>query len=172
MKTILSSNDSQLFQKVENVCNALHLDRPINSNILENSDNTLVILDARYIEKIGSILSLIKRNSDLVFIVILNKFDYKKYLNKFMNLGVFVLYENYNEIMLLQIIASAVASSVKFKKIKVKLDDEKLINRAKCVLIDYLGMSEQDAHFYMEKKAMDTQNSKVEIAKNILNTYY
>ncbi len=56
-------------------------------------------------------------------------------------------------------------------RLRAQLDETKLIDRAKCVLIQYLGLSEKDAHRYIEKQAMDMRLSKVEIAENILKTY-
>jgi len=57
------------------------------------------------------------------------------------------------------------------EKLQEKLEDIKLISRAKCVLISYLGMSEEDAHKYIEKQAMDMRSPRKEIALGILSTY-
>ncbi len=56
-------------------------------------------------------------------------------------------------------------------ELKVKIDEIKHIDRAKCVLIQYLGMTEPMAHRYIEKQAMDMRLSKTIIAENILKTY-
>jgi response regulator NasT len=53
----------------------------------------------------------------------------------------------------------------------LKLEEMKIINRAKCVLIQYLSMSEAQAHKFIEKQAMDMRQSKVRVAKQILKTY-
>ncbi len=52
-----------------------------------------------------------------------------------------------------------------------KLDELKIIDRAKWLLIDYLKMNESQAHRYIEKQAMDLRISRLEAAKNILKTY-
>ncbi len=52
-----------------------------------------------------------------------------------------------------------------------KMDEIKIINRAKWTLINSLKMSEQDAHRYIEKQAMNRCVSKREIAENIIHTY-
>ena len=52
-----------------------------------------------------------------------------------------------------------------------KLDDIKIINRAKSILMKYLSMTEQQAHRYLEKQAMDLRITRVEVAKNLLSTY-
>lgn len=56
-------------------------------------------------------------------------------------------------------------------RLRAQLDETKLIDRAKCVLIQYLGLDEQDAHRYIEKQSMDMRLSRREIAENILKTY-
>ncbi len=64
-------------------------------------------------------------------------------------------------------------SSLKEENIHLllKLEEMKIINRAKCVLIQYLSMSEAQAHKFIEKQAMDMRQSKVRVAKQILKTY-
>ena len=56
-------------------------------------------------------------------------------------------------------------------KLQKKVEDSRIINRAKCILMEYLSMSESQAHKYIERQAMDLRLTKVEIAKNLLITY-
>ena len=56
-------------------------------------------------------------------------------------------------------------------KLKQKLEDIRIINRAKYMLITYLNMSEQEAHRFIEKQAMDMRAAKRVIAEGILRTY-
>jgi len=56
-------------------------------------------------------------------------------------------------------------------KLKQKIEDIRLIDRAKLVLISYLKLSEQEAHRFIEKQAMDLRSSKRTIAEGILKTY-
>lgn len=55
--------------------------------------------------------------------------------------------------------------------IEEKMQEIRLVNRAKWLLIDRLKMTESDAHRYIEKHAMDACISKGEVAKEILQTY-
>lgn len=57
------------------------------------------------------------------------------------------------------------------KKLKEQIEEVKLINRAKCVLMQCLAMSEPQAHKYLEKQAMDLRLSKKRIAEQVLTTY-
>ena len=56
-------------------------------------------------------------------------------------------------------------------RLQHELRDIRLIDRAKCTLIQYLNMTEPQAHYYIEKQAMDMRMSKAEIAREILKTY-
>ncbi len=52
-----------------------------------------------------------------------------------------------------------------------QIKDAKLLNRAKLLLMQVLKFSEQQAHHYIEKQAMDLRISKREVAEGIINTY-
>ena len=52
-----------------------------------------------------------------------------------------------------------------------KIEEIRLIDRAKCVLIQYLGLTEPQAHRYIEKQAMDRRVSRREVAAGILAAY-
>ena len=56
-------------------------------------------------------------------------------------------------------------------KLHKKLDEIKMINRAKLVLMQYLKFSESQAHRYIEKQAMDLRMTKYEIAIKVIKTY-
>ena len=55
--------------------------------------------------------------------------------------------------------------------IEQKIDDIRIINRAKWLLISELKMNETDAHHYIEKQAMDRCLSKRQIAEDIIRMY-
>ena len=56
-------------------------------------------------------------------------------------------------------------------QLKQKIEDIRVIDRAKCLLISYLNLSEQEAHRFIEKQAMDLRSSKRAIAEGVLKTY-
>ena len=55
--------------------------------------------------------------------------------------------------------------------IEDKMEEIRLVNRAKWILIEQLKMTEAEAHRHIEKQAMDRCVSKKEIAFGIINTY-
>lgn len=56
-------------------------------------------------------------------------------------------------------------------RLKSTIGDLKLVDRAKCALIQYLNMTEADAHRFIEKQAMNRRLSRREIALEILKAY-
>ena len=52
-----------------------------------------------------------------------------------------------------------------------RLDDSRIVARAKLLLISHLGMSEGDAHRYIEKTAMDSCLPRRDVAEGIIRTY-
>lgn len=55
--------------------------------------------------------------------------------------------------------------------ILMKIDEMRLINRAKCTLMEYLKFTEPQAHRYIEKQAMNNRQTRREVAEKILKTY-
>lgn len=57
------------------------------------------------------------------------------------------------------------------EKLHKKIEDTRLINRAKGILMEYLSMTEMQAHKYLERQAMDLRVTKAEVARRLLSTY-
>ncbi|MDL2225405.1 ANTAR domain-containing protein [Eubacteriales bacterium OttesenSCG-928-M02] len=61
------------------------------------------------------------------------------------------------------------------KRENIQLQDKilemRLIDRAKFLLIQYMGMTEQAAHRYIEKEAMDRRESRRQVAEYIVEEY-
>lgn len=55
--------------------------------------------------------------------------------------------------------------------IEKKMEEIRLVNRAKWLLINELKMDEPHAHHYIEKQAMDLCITKRQVAEKIINTY-
>lgn len=53
-------------------------------------------------------------------------------------------------------------------RLQERLQQLRLVDRAKCYLIEKKGMTEADAHRHIEKLAMDTRRNRGEVAQSIL----
>ena len=76
--------------------------------------------------------------------------------------------------MLKVAIAVQYKSQVMFSRttqLKDKMEEIKVANRAKMLLMQNMSMTEQEAHHYIEKEAMDNGLKKIAVAEKIIKTY-
>lgn len=59
----------------------------------------------------------------------------------------------------------------KSRALQEKMADIRTVNRAKWLLIEQLRMTESEAHYYIERQAMDMRLSRREVAENIIRSY-
>lgn len=57
------------------------------------------------------------------------------------------------------------------RRLHRQMEDMRVINRAKCLLIAEAHMSEQEAHTYIEKRAMDHRETKRDTAEEIIRSF-
>ena len=56
-------------------------------------------------------------------------------------------------------------------RLRARIEELRLLDRAKCTLISVLNISEKEAHRTIEKQAMDLRLTKKQVAEHILRTY-
>lgn len=98
--------------------------------------------------------------------------------DKVMPYGVFVLSKPVGSVWFHKALRLLEAAEYRMKalqnenqRLHQQISDTKIINRAKGVLMEYLSMTEPQAHKYLEKQAMDLRITKLEVAKRLLSTY-
>ena len=78
----------------------------------------------------------------------------------------------YSAVKLLSAMSARLSKMEKANRtLQEKMADIRVVNRAKWLLIEHHHMKEQDAHYFIEKQAMDTRMSRREVAENIIRTY-
>lgn len=92
--------------------------------------------------------------------------------------GVFVVAKPVDRALLAHAVRLALASHGRFEALQKqnallrrKIEDIRLIDRAKCALIQYRQMTEPEAHRCIEQLAMDTQRQSRAVAQEILLRY-
>lgn len=92
--------------------------------------------------------------------------------------GAFVLGKPFPKSVLAQTVKMALVAKENMNRLEQEktellgqLDDVKIVDRAKCCLIEYLNLTENQAHRHIQKLAMDTRRTQREIAEDILRTY-
>lgn len=111
--------------------------------------------------------------------MILVKADvYEENHGKMVTNGVFTLPKPTSTQMITQALKWMAAARERLRRledktfsVEEKMEEIRLINRAKWLLIENLKMTEQDAHRHIEKQAMNRCVSRKEIARNIIKTY-
>ena len=149
--------------------------------LLIDTDVNLVIIDTQLPDEDGTQFAIdLARSKSFDFsIIILTKADlYEQDLYQTERMGIVTFKKPLDPHLLLQTIHLFLSFQLQIKKLKTKadkleqkLEDDRLVNRAKFLLIEYLKMSEQDAHHFIEKKAMDRCVKKTKIAHDIIHIY-
>lgn len=104
--------------------------------------------------------------------------QYDEIYGKVAGHGVYVLSRPTSRTVVAQAVDWMAATRERLKKlekktvsIEEKMQEIRLVNRAKWLLIDHRKMTEADAHRYIEKKAMDCCASRREVAEEIIRLY-
>lgn len=139
----------------------------------------LVIINTPLIDEFGHNLAKTVAENGITQVILIVKSEiYDSTASEVEHLGIFTLAKPISKGLFWSALKLASASHNKLKnlyrendKLVKKLEDIRLINRAKCLLIENLKMSEGQAHRYIEKQAMDMRKTSYEIANNIIKTY-
>ena len=117
-------------------------------------------------------------NSNIGILLLLKSENYAELSNKTADYGILTLSKPISAPLLLQTMHLLCGTRERLRRmekktatIEDKMQEIRLVNRAKWILIDELKMSEADAHRYIEKQAMDRCISKKQVAENIIKTY-
>lgn len=140
---------------------------------------SLIIINTPLVDEFGHELSITIAENSSAGIILLCKAEIADDVDdKVGDYGVCVVSRPINRTMFHQSIRLVEATRSRMlglkrenSKLMVKIDEMRLINRAKCALMQYLKFSEPEAHRYIEKQAMDTRSTRKEVALRILSTY-
>lgn len=165
---------AQDFTKITTVKSGGEARRLLNQNEFE-----LVVINAPLKDESGEELSLMVTDISMAGVILIVKSEIADDVSaKVEDYGVFVLPKPLSRIMFFQALKLMGASRRRILglqhenvQLQQKIEDIRLVDRAKCALIQYLNLTEPQAHRYIEKQAMDRRISKKEVAEGILNTY-
>ncbi len=147
-------------------------------SVLEN-DYDLVIINAPLRDESGENLSrhiALKGISQVMLIV--KSEDYDAVSAVCEDDGVLTIAKPLNKAVFWSALKLANSSQKRLKRVqnentllKQKIEDIRIVDRAKCVLISNVNMNEKDAHRFIEKQAMDMRTTRRAVAEEILKTY-
>ena len=139
----------------------------------------MVIINAPLHDESGESLSrdIASKSESQVILVVNNEFFYEASV-VCENDGVLTVSKPINKTLFWSALTLAKSAQRKIKRIqtentelKQKIENIKIVDRAKLILISYMDMDEKEAHRYIEKRAMDLRATKRRIAEGIIKTY-
>lgn len=147
--------------------------------LVSNTDYDIIVINTSLTDEFGHELSIYLAEHTYSGIVLICKSSIADEITeRVIDYGVCVVPKPVNRALFFQAIKLVTATRSRIMgykqenaKLQVKIDEIKLINRAKCVLMEYLKLTEPQAHRYIEKQAMDTRQTKKEVAQDILLRY-
>ena len=147
--------------------------------IIDTTEYELVVIMTPLSDEFGHELSIMVSESSAAGILLICKSDIADDVSeKVGDFGVCVVPKPLNRLIFhqsLKLVQATRSRMLGLKKENVKLltkiDEMRLINRAKCTLMQYLKFTEPQAHRYIEKQAMDARQTRREVALRILATY-
>jgi response regulator NasT len=147
--------------------------------IQNDAEPELVIINTPLSDEFGQELAvMIAENSSAGIILICGNDIADDIGDKVSDSGICVVPKPLNEQQLSRSVKLVTATRSRMMGLKkenadllTKIDEMRLINRAKCTLMQYLKFTEPQAHKYIEKQAMNTRQTRREVAMRILATY-
>lgn len=143
------------------------------------TDFELIVVNAPLPDEFGHELCIDAVEKTDAGVLLLAKAAAATDLNAALNAhGVLVLGKPFSTALFLQTLHMAAASNHRLirlrqenARLQEKLQQLRLISRAKCCLIEHERITEAEAHRRIEKQAMDTRMSRAEVAQDILDGY-
>ena len=143
------------------------------------SDFELIVVNAPLPDEFGhELCSSAVEKTDAGVVLLAKAAAAEQLLTPMSEQGVLLLSKPFSNTLFLQAIHLAAASNHRLQllrqesaRMQEKIAQVRLVSHAKCCLVEREQMSEDAAHRYIEKRAMDTRRSRAEIAQEILDSY-
>ena len=139
----------------------------------------IVIINTPLRDEFGTRLALdICQKSSAGVLLFVKSEHYSDITSKVMQYGVLTISKPTSPSMIMQSVQMLCSTRERLRimekknaSVEEKIEEIRIINRAKCLLIEQLKMTESEAHRYIEKQAMDRCVTRRTMAENIILTY-
>ena len=174
VKPMLEMLPEKMFDPIMTATDATQARR----KLLEN-DFDIVIVNSPLKDEFGTRLALdICSKSSAGVLLFVKAEHYADITAKVMPYGVLTISKPTSSSMIAQSIQMLCSTRERLRimekknaSVEEKIEEIRIVNRAKCLLIEQLKMTESEAHRYIEKQAMDRCVTRRVIAENIILTY-
>ena len=167
---VLPSREYDIVASVKNAGEA--------NRLLSSVDFDIAVVNAPLSDELGTELALNLAEKNVGVLALAKNEFFDAFCEKTEEAGVFTLQKPttpsnvYGAIKLLTAMRLRLARMErKNRTLQEKMTDIRLVNKAKWLLIENRGVTESEAHYYIEKQAMDQRVSAREIAERIIKDY-
>lgn len=158
---------------------SVYRDAKIARRVISKEKPDIVIINTPLPDDFGTSLALDVSETDGVCILLFTRAENFSELSSVLAPhGVLTLPKPTSPELTEEVVELMCATRERLRRIEIKksfaegrMEDIRVVNKAKWFLIEQLKMTEQEAHRYIEKQAMDRCVTKRVIAENILSTY-
>ena len=166
--------DSSMYCTHETVSNGSEARR----HIMEN-DYDIVIINTPLGDEFGHELAaaVAEKGTGGVILIVKNEL-YEELSMRLEDCGIMTMAKPLSKQLFYQGLKLVIAGSNRCRQLETenrrlqqKLKELMTVSRAKCALIEFAHMTEEQAHKYIEKQAMDSRSTRLEVAGEILRTY-
>ena len=167
---VLPSREYDIVASVKNAGEA--------NRLLSSVDFDIAVVNAPLSDELGTELALNLAEKNVGVLALAKNEFFDAFCEETEEAGVFTLQKPttpsnvYGAIKLLTAMRLRLARMErKNRTLQEKMADIRLVNKAKWLLIENRGVTESEAHYYIEKQAMDQRVSTREIAERIIKDY-
>lgn len=147
--------------------------------LLVSESFDIVFINTPLSDEFGVQLAIdISNNTESGVMLFVKADSYEQVSYKTEEFGIFTMSRPINRQAVLEAVRMLVASRSRYKilmeknnTLEQKMEDIRLVNRAKLLLIENEKLSEQEAHTFIEKTAMDKCVKKAAAAQTIIEKY-
>ncbi|MDE5616888.1 MAG: ANTAR domain-containing protein [Clostridia bacterium] len=145
--------------------------------LISDVDFALLIINAPLVDEFGYDLAIYAAENTTMSVLILARADIAEAVEaRVEDYGVVAMSKPISQEGLFKTLKALYANHNRMnniiqsnRRLQDKLEELRLVDRAKCILIALEGMSEEEAHKYIEKNAMDMRISKKQVAQKIIS---
>lgn len=181
ISALLSDTDSPegTEKKEAPVCRTVMVTDGIHARCADVSELDLIIISTPLEDEFGLDLAAELHGKSGAGLIVITKSELAEEVqNKIKFTGAFVIGRPTSRTALLQAVRFAEIAGENVRRLteenrrlEQKIEDMKIISRAKACLMQYLKLTEEQAHRYIQKQAMDLRKTQRQAAEDILLTY-
>lgn len=147
--------------------------------LTQNQNYSMAIINTPLADEFGHELGsyLSRRGECMVLLLVKNEIAEEMSL-KVQREGIMVLSKPLNRGSFAQAVRLMTACAQKLRllygeneKLRTTLQQDRVISRAKCLLIEHGGFTEEQAHHFLEQQAMNQRTTRYEVARDVCAQY-